>query len=48
MTDMAILISAISTLAVAVGVLVVSVGIFILVSKLGSAIESMAGGNSDK
>ena len=41
MTDTAVLISAISTLAVAVG-------IFILVSKLGSAIESMAGGNSDK
>ncbi len=42
MEDMVTLIGAIASQAVAVGALVVSVGVFILVSKLGSAIESMA------
>ena len=44
MSDTAMLITAFSGLAVAVGALLVSVGVFILVVKIGSAVESMTGG----
>ena len=47
MSDTATLITAFSGLTVAVGALLVSAGVFVLVMKLGSAIESMVGG-SDK
>ena len=44
MSDTAMLITAFSGLAVAVGALLVSVGVFVLVVKIGAAVESMAGG----
>ncbi len=47
MSETAMLITAFSGLTVAVGALLISVGVFILVMKLGSALESMIG-SSDK
>ena len=43
MSDVAVLITAFSGLTVAVGALLISTGVFVLVMKLGSAIESMNG-----
>lgn len=42
MSDIVAVVGAIAGLAVAVGALVVSVGVYVLVSKLGNAIESMS------
>ncbi len=42
MTETAMLITAFSGLAVAVGALLVSVGVFFLVMKVGSVVESMS------
>lgn len=47
MSDTAMLVTAFSGLTVAVGALLVSVGVFVLVMKIGSAIESMSG-NQDR
>jgi hypothetical protein len=46
MSDTAMLITAFSGLTVAIGALLVSAGVFVLVIKLGSAIESMSRGNN--
>ena len=45
MSDTAMLITAFSGLAVAVGALLVSVGVFVLVMKVGNAIEGMSKGS---
>jgi len=42
MSDTAMLITAFSGLAVAIGALLVSVGVFFLVMKVGNAIEGMS------
>ena len=47
MEDTALLITSFSGLAVAVGALLVSVGVFILVTRIGAAVENLMG-KSDK
>ncbi len=47
MEDTALLITAFSGLAVAVGALLVSVGVFVLVARIGAVIGSLSGGKDD-
>lgn len=46
MSEMATLVTSISSLIVAVGALVVSTGVFYLVVRLGHAVEKMAGSDN--